>query len=65
MNIYCLCIIKILNFDSITKSKCWGQSDTIFRATLGLKERDKEEKGMEEFGIQWTWAGGDLPERDL
>lgn len=34
-------------------------------ATLGLNERDGEEKGMEKTEIQQTWTGGDLPEREM
>lgn len=46
MNIYCLCNNENVNFDSITKSKCWGQSVTVLCVTSGLNERDKEKEGM-------------------
>lgn len=53
MNVYCLCNNKNVNFDSITKSKCWGLSVAVLCATSGLDERDKEKEGME-IERQWT-----------
>lgn len=63
MNIYCLCNHKKVNFDSITKSKCWGQSMAVLHATLGLNERDKEEEDMEierqtDTGLEEIGQGG-------
>lgn len=64
MNIYCLCNNKNVNFDSIAKSKCcWGQNVAVLCATLGLNERDKEEKGMEENEIQWTKGLEEIDQR--
>lgn len=46
MNIYCLCNNKNVNFDSIAKTKCWGQSVALLCATSGLHERVKEKEVM-------------------
>lgn len=37
----------------------------VLCTTYGLNAKDKEEDGVEEIAIQWTWDGGDLPEREM
>lgn len=65
MNASCLFINNNVNFDSVTKSKwCGGQRVAVLHATLGLSDRDKKERGLEETEVQWTWAGGDSPQTE-